>query len=256
VECAIRLAQRLQPEKISGCVAIVHPVNTTAFQARMQYYGPLDGKNLNRVFPGKALGTVSERIAYTISTELFAQADFYMDLHGGDIHEELVPFALYPSAAHEDVVKVSREAAERVGVSYVVGSASTTGTFGSLAARGVPGILIEIGQCGRWSEEEVAQYIRGVDNVLRRLGVLDGTCQRFGPVTFLEKMNGVSAGQSGCWYSHVKPGDLVSGGQKIGEIRDYFGELLGEYFAPVAGTVLYAITSLAISAGDPLAAIG
>ena len=256
IETAIRLAQEIDPEDIQGNLAIVHPVNTTSFLARTQYYVPADGKNLNRVFPGKALGTLSERIAYTISTELFAQADFYVDLHGGDIHEALIPFALYPASAAPDVVRVSREAASKVGVGYVAGSYSSNGACGSAAAAGVPSILVEIGKCGLWSEEEVATYSRGVKNVLRYLGVMCGTCEDLGPVECLERMTVISAQHEGCWYPCTRPGDRITGGQKFGEIRDYFGKVLGEYRAPLPGIVLYVASSLAIAAGDPLGAIG
>ncbi|MDP3488490.1 MAG: M14 family metallopeptidase [Bacillota bacterium] len=256
IEAAIRLAKSLDAKDICGRVAIVHPVNTTAFQAKLQYVAPLDGKNLNRMFPGRALGTISERIAYTISTELHAQADFYMDLHGGDIHEALVPFVLYPAFAGEDIAEVSRSAAALLGVPYVVGSYSATGTFGSAAAQGVPGFLGEIGQCGVWTEEQVEAYMRGVINILKHLDVVAGVVEDLGPVTYLPRMVGTNADHTGCWYPSVQPGDQVQMGQKIGEIRDYFGTTLGEYSATLSGTVLYVISSLAINVGDPIVAIG
>ena len=256
IETAIRLAKALEATEISGRVAIVHPVNTSAFQAKMQYVAPLDGKNLNRMFPGQALGTITERIAYTISTELHAQADFYMDLHGGDIHEALVPFVLYPAFAGAEIAEASRSAAALLGVPYVVGSYSATGTFGSAASQGVPGFLGEIGQCGVWTEEQVEAYTRGVLNVLKHLEVIPGAVEDLCPVTYLPRMIGTNAAHTGCWYPSVQPGDEAQIGQKIGEIRDYFGNTLGEYFANLSGTVLYVISSLAINAGDPLVAIG
>lgn len=77
IETAIRLSILLLPEEVDGTLLIIHPVNTPAFLARMQYYGPYDGKNLNRVFPGKATGTVSERIAYTVHHQIFTGHDIY-----------------------------------------------------------------------------------------------------------------------------------------------------------------------------------
>lgn len=256
IETGIRLAKELQPEELHGRVIIVHPVNVWAFQAKLQYFGPHDGKNLNRMFPGKALGTFSERVASTITSELHAQADFYMDLHGGDIHEDLVPFVLYPTAADPEVVRISQEAASCLGVKYIIGSVSTTGTFGSAAAQGVPGFLGEIGGCGLWSEVEVATYLKGVKNVLTYLGVLEGQVEQLSPVEYLTKMVGTNGSSEGCWYPTVRPGQSVQVGDKLGEIRDYFGHTLSEYHAGLAGTVLYVISSLAINAGDPLVAIG
>ncbi|MDP2857449.1 MAG: M14 family metallopeptidase [Bacillota bacterium] len=256
IETAIRLAQEIGPQDVKGNLAIVHPVNTTSFLARTQYYVPADGKNLNRMFPGRALGTLSERIAYTISTELFSQADFYMDLHGGDIHEALIPFVLYPAFAAPDVARVSREAASKVGVRFVVGSYSSNGSIGSAAVAGVPGMLVEIGQCGLWSEEEVSAYARGVRSVLRHLGMLGGMCEDLGPVEYVERMNVLVAEHEGCWYPRVKPGDSIESGQEFGQIRDYFGKVLGKVCAPSSGIVLYVARSLAILPGDPIGAIG
>lgn len=256
IETAIRMANKIDPKEVSGKIAIIHPVNVPAFESKMQYYGPEDGKNLNRMFPGKLLGTVTERIAYTITNELHKQADFYMDLHGGDIHEDLVPFVIYPTEVDEEVVRISKEASSLLGIEYVVASVSKNGTFGSAAEIGVPGFLAEIGGRGLWSEEEVEKYIKGVENVLRYLNVLPGEVEKLGEVKYMPKMNGVVSNQTGCWYPSIKPGDHVTMGQKVGEMRDYFGKTLEEYFSTVDGIVLFVASSLAITKEDPLVAIG
>lgn len=256
VETSIRVAAALTPDEVCGRVAVVHPVNTPAFFAKLQYVGPYDGKNLNREYPGKATGTVTQRIAYTISSELFTQADFYMDLHGGDIHESLTPFVLYSELGSPEQTKVAKEGASMLGVPYVVGSVSDNGTFGSAAKMGVPGFLAEIGQCGLWSEAEVETYVKGVYNVLKYLDVLEAPAEKLCEVTYLHRMAGLDAEQTGCWYPCVKIGDKVKKGQKLGEIRDCFAKVLGEYFAPQDGVMLYVISSLAINAGDPIIALG
>ena len=256
VEATIRLAKILQPADVSGQLIIVHPVNVPAFQAKLQYVGPYDGKNLNREYPGLATGTVTQRIAYTISSQLFTQADFYMDLHGGDIHESLTPFVIYSKLGDEAQTKLSLEASKALGVKYVCGSVSTNGTFGCAATMGVPGFLGEIGNCGLWSEAEVKQYVDGVSNVLRLLKVLPGEVVENKEAVVVDHMTGLDAQQTGCWYPCVKINDVVKKGQKLGEIRDYFTNVLGEYFAPCDGVMLYVISSLPINAGDPIIAIG
>ena len=256
VEASIRLAKTLQPADVSGQLIIVHPVNVPAFQAKLQYVGPYDGKNLNREYPGLATGTVTQRIAYTISSQLFTQADFYMDLHGGDIHESLTPFVIYSKLGDEAQTKLSLEASKALGVKYVCGSVSTNGTFGCAATMGVPGFLGEIGNCGLWSEAEVKQYVDGVSNVLRLLKVLPGEVVENKEAVVVDHMTGLDAQQTGCWYPCVKINDVVKKGQKLGEIRDYFTNVLGEYFAPCDGVMHYVISSLPINAGDPIIAIG
>ena len=66
----------------------------------------------------------------------------------------------------------------------------------------------------------------------------------------------MTAEQEGCWYAFKKLEEKVKKGDTLGEIRDFFGNVLGEYKAEEDGTLLYVVTSLAITKGDPLTAIG
>lgn len=255
IETAIQLATRIDPQEVSGSIVIIHPVNVPAFFSKLQYYGPYDGKNLNRVFPGKALGTVSERIAYTV--HLFQQAaDFYIDLHGGDIHESLVPFVIYSRLGNHEMNEQSRKMSAALGFPYVVGSVSDNGSIGAAAAAGTSGFLAELGQCGRWSDEEVETYVNASLNVLRSLEVIPGDPKIEGKVSFLSKMAVTTANEEGCWYPNKKLEDKVKRGEKVGETRDFFGKVLNEYKADDDGIILYLVTSLAITPGDPLLAIG
>src|SRR5262245_19299651 len=52
-----RLRAALDPASIAGTILLVHVANMPSFLGRTIYYSPVDGKNLNRVFPGKADGT-------------------------------------------------------------------------------------------------------------------------------------------------------------------------------------------------------
>lgn len=254
IETAIQLANEINPAEVSGTILIIHPVNPAAFLARLQYYGPYDGKNLNRVFPGKALGTVSERIAYQVH-QFQQAADFFLDLHGGDIHEALVPFVIYSKLGDPAKAEQSRLASALLGFPYVVSSVSDNGSIGAAAQAGTPGFLAELGQCGRWSPDEVDQYKAAVVNVLRGLEVLPGEAVLHS-VEFLEKMLVTTATEEGCWYPSVALDEVVKKGQKLGEIRDFFGQMKAEYFSDSDGIVLYLVTSLAIQANDPLSAIG
>jgi len=256
IETAVRLAKELTPETINGKLIILHPCNLPAFHAKLQYIGPYDGKNLNREYPGLATGTFSQKMAYTVTTELHDQSDFYIDLHGGDIHESLEPFVIFSEAGDDEVTKMSKEAASLMGIKYVCGSESTNGTFGSAALRGVPSVLAEIGQCGLWSEEEVEQYMAGVKNILRYLKVIQEEVKDLGDVVNIHRMQGLSAGKTGLWYSKVVTNQKVKKNEKVGEIKDYFGNVLEEYFSPDDGVILYTVSSLAINEGDPIIALG
>ena len=77
---------------------------------------PEDGKNLNRVFPGNPEGTLSEKTAGLISSSFFPLADFYVDLHSGDIHESLHPYVYYPGQPTEELAAKARSVAKVLNV--------------------------------------------------------------------------------------------------------------------------------------------
>lgn len=257
IEASIRLARDLDPGAVRGTVVLVHPVNLPAFHARLQYLVPLDGKNLNRQFPGKATGTASERMAHALMTGIAASVDAWVDLHGGDIHEALVPFTIYSAAAPEPVVAASRAMASVYGIELVLASSAVKGgTYSAASAAGVPCILTEAGQVGQLDEESVAVHLRGCRNVLAHLGVVPGPPGPVAPIRTLSRFDWLFAAQDGCWYPSVAVGATVVEGQPVGRVGDYFGQTLQEYRAPASGTVLFLVTSLAMNEGDPLLAVG
>ncbi len=256
IEAALRLARELEPEKLRGTVAVISPVSLHAFHARQQYLVPDDGRNLNRQFPGKALGTVSERMAWTLM-EVATRVDAWIDLHGGDIHEALVPFTIYSDVGDEAVVAASSALARVYGIENLIASASVKGgTYSASSAAGVPCILAEAGQVGRLDEDCVAIHLRGCRNVLRHLGCLEGTPDPVGAVRELRGFEWRFASASGCWYPSVQLGDEVEEGQPVGVVRDYFGRTMQECSAPATGVILFLVTSLAMNEGDPLLAVG
>ena len=257
IEAVIRLARALDPRELRGTVVLVHLVSLPAFHARQQYVVPQDGKNLNRQFPGKAMGTVTERMAHVLMSEIAQRMDAWVDLHGGDIHEALVPFTIYSDVAEERVVSASRAMAEVYGIEYVVASASVKGgTYSAAANAGVPCILAEAGQLAQLDEAIVGIHLRGCRNVLKHLGCLSGDPEPVRRIQLLRSFDWLFSGQTACWYPAVEVGQRVEEGHVAGVVRDYFGATLEEYRAPATGVVLFLVTSLAINQGDPLLAVG
>ena len=255
IETAIRLAYNLKPQQISGKIIILHPSNLPAFLSKLQDIGPYDGKNLGTEFPGKATGTITQKIAYTITKELHTQSDFYIDLRGGDIHESLKPYVLFSEVGTDEVNKISKEAASLMGIKYICESTSMKNTIGSAALKGVSGLLGEVGQLGLWSEVEVCQYVAGVENVLKYLKVINGQVEKLCKVDYISKMYVIKSEHAGCWYSNVTIGHNVQKNERIGEIKDYFGNILGEYFSPTDGLIFCTASSLAINSGETIVAI-
>lgn len=256
IQTGIQLARELSPQQVHGAVVFIHPVNVSAFVTRSKQVMPEDGQNLNRAFPGNNMGTITHRTAYALTRDFQSLADFYLDLHGGDLDELVTPYVYYPGVAEKSVIAASRAAACLVDVSYMVRSNATTGAYNYAAIQGVPSLLIERGGSGLWSREEVEAYKKDVTNVLRHLHVLEG--EPFVPKEPKEITNAIylDADFSGCWYPCVQVGQTLKKGDKLGEITDYFGNVQKAYYTPCDAVVLYITVTLGIEQGHPLLALG
>src|SRR5205823_11857640 len=91
---AIRLGRALQAADLAGRVVIIPLLNRPGFYERCIYVNPVDGDNLNRVFPGSSEGPWSERFAHHLLNDVVVHADYALDLHAGDMIEDLEPFVI------------------------------------------------------------------------------------------------------------------------------------------------------------------
>ncbi|MGE5579194.1 MAG: M14 family metallopeptidase [Bacillota bacterium] len=262
IEAACRLAAALDPQAVKGSVVVVHVANPPAFFARSIYIGPMDGKNLNRVFPGDASGTASDRIAHTLFNDVILGSDYYVDLHGGDMIEKLIPFTIFCGDADPKVVETSKDMAAAYGIPYAVASSGAGGTYGTTARAGIPAILAEAGGMGILDEESVQMHLEGLESLLRYTGSIDsgvrlsakGASEK--KVTFLGSFPWLRSDSRGILYLNVDVGDSVEKGEHVGVIKDYFGNVLRELQAPATGIVLFRVTSPATNPTDPILAIG
>ena len=255
---ATRLAKDLDPADIQGQVVIINCVNIAAFYSRTSYISPLDGKNLNRLFPGDKNGTRGDKTAYFLTEYFQKKADFYLDLHGGDIHEKLPPYVYCPGVGDDkEALDKALQAAKLINAEYMVISSSTTGAYNSRAILGIPSLLIERGGNGLWSKEEVERYTEDVLNIMAHLGMLNREVKSPAkPAKVITKAEYVDADVSGCWFPMADIRQKIKQGEKIGYITDIFGNVIKEYFAEYDAEILYVATSLAITSGTAIITYG
>ncbi|MCL5115785.1 MAG: succinylglutamate desuccinylase/aspartoacylase family protein [Firmicutes bacterium] len=255
IESAIRFARDLDPNRVKGRVLVIHLSNPPAFFAKRQYVSPLDEKNLNRVFPGDPDGSPTERVAAVIM-EALAQADFWVDLHGGDIHEALVPFTIYSDRGGKEVVRQAEAMARAYGIEHILESSSIAGgSYAAAAEQGIPAILAESGQVGQLDEEAVRVHLSGLQRLMVHLGLWEGEVGSRVAEPIMRRFAWVTSPKSGFFYRVIRPGDHVIAGQVGAVIHDAFGDPIAEIPVPQDGVVLFTVTSLAINAGDPLFAV-
>ncbi len=256
IAAALDLGQSLDPKDLRGQVIVVPVMNRPAFRARSIYVCPLDGKNLNRVFPGHALGTASQQIADWVFSNVIRQAEYYVDLHGGDLIEALIPFTIFFRSGNDRVDQLSLEMAQVFGISYLVRSETPGSTFCAAAGAGIPSILAEAGGQGIWTPEDVARHTDGLRRLMRYLAMVPGGAPEPLPSTLLERFLWLRSEHEGFWYPGVAVGEEVRAGQELGRVTDYEGRVLQQAISPAGGRVLFIVSSLAINDTDPLLAVG
>lgn len=249
IEAALRLA-RHSPVGLAGSILVLPIVNMSAFRGRAIYVAPEDGRNLNRMFPGRPDGSFSERLAHWLVTEVYPRADAYLDLHGGDLDEALAPFSLFPrdSAASLDLARA-------FGLPVAVAAGGEGYTIDAAGRLGKPSVLAEVGGNGIWTEAGVAQLAQGIERVLAHLHMTETKPPPAGPVQVVT-MTVPTAPENGLWYPRRDLGEPVHAGETLGDIRTVFGETIATITAAVAGAVLYRLSSLWVNRGEALIGIG
>jgi len=256
IAAALEFGRSLAQKDLRGRVIVVPVMNQPAFTARSIYICPLDGRNLNRVFPGDPNGTASEQIADWVFRHVIAQADYYVDLHGGDLIEALVPFTIFFRSGNERVDAASLDMARAFGIHFLVCSETPGSTFCAASRAGIPSILAESGGQGIWAPEDVARHTSGLNRLMRHLEMIPGGALEPSPLTLLEKFLWLRSEHHGFWYPAVAVNEKVRRGQNLGCVKDYEGRVLQTAISPADGVVLFIVSSLAINNTDPLLAIG
>jgi uncharacterized protein len=257
-----RLRGAIDPATLHGTVIMVHVANMPSFLGRTIYYSPIDGRNLNRVFPGRADGSISERIAHAITTEVVERATHLLDLHGGDGNEWLRPYAYWITSGDPKVVAASRELVLAFGLDRIVvdderptDPALSMYLSNTAITRGKPAITAETGCLARVEEPFINGLIRGVMGVLRHLGMRDDGPPPVASPTWLTRNSVLRTSNTGLFYPAVACEQMVERGALIGRVTDLHGAVLEEVHAPFGGEILYVVATPPVSKGEPLAMV-
>ncbi|MEK7667802.1 MAG: succinylglutamate desuccinylase/aspartoacylase family protein [Gemmatimonadota bacterium] len=259
-----RVRRSLDPAQLAGTVLLVHVANPPSYYGRTIYYSPVDGKNLNRVYPGRADGTVSERIAYAIAHQVIEKADYIVDLHAGDGNESLRPYAYWtPLGRDARVDSLQREMILAFGHDLIVVDttrprdfAASVYTTNTALLLGKPAITTENGYLGEPAEAMIQRNVDGVGRLLRWLGMVPGTMQLPQRVRYLHRFEVLRSPETGTWHPAVRREQVVREGDLLGYLTDIFGDGRTEIRAPFGGEVLYVVATPPMSRGEPLAMLG
>ena len=208
-----KLIQELNPADISGTVIIVPLVNIASFEQKVPHVNPVDGKSMNRFYPGDPNGTQTERASWAMTKQVVEKSDYLIDLHGGDLDESLRPYSYWAPTGNAQQDAVSRAMVLAFGLDTIILStdrprdpnlARYLETNASL--RGKPSLTAEAGHAGTVEPEDAdgAPDPRLPANVMRYLR----RCSRAmrlrcaGPSVWIERIASVTSEIGGVFLSH------------------------------------------------------
>ena len=226
------LVRELDPARlISGRLIVIPILNVPAFRAARRD-SPLDGQNMNRVFPGDVGGTITQRIARFVTDEVLARADVVIDLHAGGAGFEMIRCMSFHQVTDPARYAEFRETALLFGTPFVMIYTGGMGT-GLLTeeAEGMGKITIgsELGFGASTDLDGVRWAHHGVLNVMRRFGLLDESPVDLAPpgldrqrvVSAVDIDRYVTAPVSGISEPLVPIGAHVNTGQPVACIHDF-----------------------------------
>ena len=220
----LKLMRELEPSTVRGRVIIVPRLNLPAAAAGRRT-SPLDGGNLNRLFPGDPDGGPSEQIAHYVDAVLLPMTQVSLDVHSGGSSLEYLPcaFARVPEQPAARARQLAAILAFGAPMAMLVDRPQSSRTLSAAAlAHGHLHFSTEIGGGGTTRPQTQAIADGGLRRLLAHVGVI-ADAPVVHTVTRLMRVTGPShyvyAPVRGLFEPDFALGDLAQQGAPAGRIH-------------------------------------
>ena len=238
LEIVRRLLRLKSIKRIKGTLIAVPFVNGFGLLQNSRYLP--DRRDLNRCFPGSERGSLASRIAHIFLNQIVQQCDYGIDIHTGAIHRSNLP----QIRANLDEPE-TKKLAEAFGVPVIINANLRDGSLRAAADEfRVKTLLYEAGQALRLDELSVRAGVKGIQNVMRELGMLSSKSHRNASTEpyIARSSSWIRAPHSGLLQSYKKLGDRVSKNQVLAAVTDpsdmfdlHEHEILSKYAGIIIG---------------------
>lgn len=262
VEIIRQVLTSVSPKTLSGTLIAVPVVNIFGFIEQSRYLP--DRRDLNRSFPGSPRGSLAARLAHLLLKEVVAHCSHGIDLHTAAIHRHNLPQI---RANLEDAE--TYRCARAFGAPLMIHAATRDGSLRQAAAkRGCSVLLYEGGEALRFNDDAIQAGVSGIKGVMTYLNMISDPSSAPTPRTVAD-FNGdladlpvcnlplevnttrwMRASRGGLLHLDVEIGQQVEKKQRLGTIRDTFGDKSVNLTAPQAGLVIGATRNPLVNQGD------
>lgn len=247
VEIVRQVLRKLKPGNLTGTVIAVPIVNVFGFDQESRYLP--DRRDLNRSFPGSPRGSMASRLANFFMTEVVQKCDLGIDLHTASKGRYNLPQVRGSLA--DTIVS---ECAQAFSAPVFIESTPPKGSLRKAAnSAGIPVVLYEGGEAGRFDLDAIDLGIDGTLRVLKALGMVKrAPSVPDHEVLEIPKTKWVRARRAGLLRLKFTTGDFVKKKQKIGVIGDALGDRVSRVSSPCDGIIISHATTPLLNQGDPI----
>ena len=228
-----RLFGELDAKELRGTVVGVPVVNVVSFTRKQRRFN--DGTDLNHIMPGRIDGTVSQVYAYRVFHRIIHQFEYLLDLHTASLGRVN---SYYVRADMSE--PITRKMAELQNAQIVVDNPPSDGTLrGAAAEIGIHAITLEVGNPNRFQKKMIRSGLIGIHNVLVYLKMTDDEIEvPETPTVYCKDSAWIYTDTGGLLSVIPDVTQKVQAGELIATIRNVFGDIRKNYYAPNDGIVI------------------
>src|SRR5262249_40365287 len=225
-----RLPAKIDPHALSGRVIVVPLLNVASFEQMTVHVNPVDKKGMNAGYPGNAGGTQTDRALALVADQVVKPADVVIDLHGGDLDEDLRPYSYWTRTGNAAQDEAAKALVLAFGLDHVIlrdidasNPASARSLGGYSLAQGKTTLIAEAGRSGLVLDADVAALVHGCRNVLGALKMMTHAVKPVAQPVFVTGGSRVAADGPGMFYATARRDTVVKEGDVLGYTTDYVG---------------------------------
>ena len=178
----LKLIEDINPDNINGKIILVPVVNTLAFESRWMHGNPIDYRDIGGCYVdkiprgGSGVPKHSYQLAMTFYKEVLAQSQFRLNLHGGDLEEDVLTGVMYGRYGDQQRDDENLAMARNFGWKWIrEGIRKPRPGSPPRKRRYMPMTVgTEAGGMGRCTSDIVEMVVKGCQNTLKHLNMMDG----------------------------------------------------------------------------------
>mgnify|MGYP000096892325 CR=1 FL=1 len=246
-----RLFKELNLDELRGTIVGVPVINMPSLHRKIRRF--IDGTDLNHIMPGKPNGTVSQIYAWRVVNRLIKEFDYLIDLHTAS-NGRVNSYYIRADMGDETV----RKMAQLQNAQIIVHNPPSDGTLrGTADEMGIKAITLEVGNPNTFQKGLIRDGLTGIYNVLGHFDMQD--CEYDEPeeeTIICESSYWIYTDTGGIMTVYPKVVQMVKKGELIATMRNIFGDVVKEYFAPEDGVVIGKSVSPINSTGGRILHLG